>query len=243
MSSEFVFEFWENRTQAGTAVALPLIHQATQADRNSRRDELRTDSSIAARGLKHVSRGRSAIRWGWLTVCLLLAGWLGFAALPGRSPIQATHTAELTVSSGSAGRAMPSLPTAGIESNAAQRRGRVLRTKPIEAIAVGDRVVAANPELAGEKVPEVVIDPRMTRLVVLHQTKPDGDELTVETLMPLEALLEKILEPLIPAVPSPVEPLPVGESLSLLDFGPLSDLSGAAVPSDAELASDAETDA
>ncbi len=50
------------------------------------------------------------------------------------------------------------------------------------------RVLAKNPELHGQDVPEIAIVPKDTRLVSLHMVKPDGHELTIETLLPLNSL-------------------------------------------------------
>lgn len=65
---------------------------------------------------------------------------------------------------------------------------RKLETIAIKDIRPGMRVLAENPELAGQNVPQPQIDPANTRLVRLHQIKPDGHELTMETLVPLDSL-------------------------------------------------------
>jgi hypothetical protein len=56
------------------------------------------------------------------------------------------------------------------------------------------RVLADNPELHGQEVPERAIDPQTTRLVTLHQVKPDGNELTVQTLMSVDTLAANAIE-------------------------------------------------
>jgi len=57
-----------------------------------------------------------------------------------------------------------------VAAAAAPISGRArLVTCPIEEIRVGQRVVAENPEVAGMQVPQAVIDPETTRLVVLCQ--------------------------------------------------------------------------
>lgn len=86
------------------------------------------------------------------TVGLLLAGlcfWQGLPALTGTG-----HRATA--------------------STLSQSGGRELITTPIEELVPLDRVIAENPELAGQHVPQRTIDPRIDRLVSFTQTHPDG---------------------------------------------------------------------
>jgi hypothetical protein len=123
---------------------------------------------------------------------LLLAGFCFWRALPSTDrPSSATAVASA-----------PAVPQI-----ASSRR--TLITRPIQDIEVGQRVLADNPELAGQDVPQADFDPETTRLVVLHQVKPDGHELTVETLLPVEALFVAALERLTSDEEAAIEPLPV----------------------------------
>jgi hypothetical protein len=99
-------------------------------------------------------------------------------------------------------------------ASSVQRR---LLTRPIQEIQVGHRVLAENPELRGQDVPETHFDAESTRLVVLHQIKPDGYELTVETLLPLEVLVATVAERLESESAPPPNPLPlVGSAETVL---------------------------
>src|SRR5205814_2202135 len=89
--------------------------------------------------------------------------------------------------------AVASVAPASLKIDATSPR-RTLLTRPIQEIQVGQRVLAENPELRGQDVPETHFDADTTRLLVLHQIKPDGHELTVETLLPLDALAAAAME-------------------------------------------------
>jgi hypothetical protein len=132
------------------------------------------------RGLRRSFRTpNSALRTSSLlrTLCwslpFLLAGLCFWQALPGaRSASQPVATASV-------------LPAAPATTSATKR---TLITRPVQDIRPGMRVLAENPELKGQDIPQLEIDPETTRLVSLHMVKPDGHELTIETLLPLESL-------------------------------------------------------
>jgi len=86
---------------------------------------------------------------------------------------------------------------------------RTLVTRPIQDIQVGQRVLADNPELNGQAIPQAKFDAETTRLVVLHQIKPDGHELTVETLLPLDALAAAAMERLNSDIGPALDPIPL----------------------------------
>lgn len=110
-------------------------------------------------------------RFGWLlmVVCLLGSGLCFWQALMGGLP---TRSSEVF-------RPVPqSAPT---------RRPELL-TRKIQDIRPGMRVLAENPELAGQIVEPLVIQPEDWRLVTLELPKADGQILTVELLRPHEEL-------------------------------------------------------
>ncbi len=121
----------------------------------------------------------SALRTLFWSLPFLLAGLCFWQALPGPragSPLSATAAV---------------FPAKAIANQPAKR---TLITRPIQDIRPGMRVIAKNPELHGQDVPEIAIVPEDTRLVSLHMVKPDGHELTIETLVPLESLCAAIIE-------------------------------------------------
>lgn len=61
-----------------------------------------------------------------------------------------------------------------------------LLTRQIKDISPGMRVLAENPNLVGETLPPLQIDPTDWRLVTLEMAKADGEILTVELLRPEE---------------------------------------------------------
>ncbi|MBL7037957.1 MAG: hypothetical protein ISR77_04970 [Pirellulaceae bacterium] len=77
-------------------------------------------------------------------------------------------------------------------SNASSSPATVIRPQPkyetraIRDIRTGHRVMADNPELAGQQIPELHIDPETWRDVVLQMTKEDGGLLDIVLLWPLE---------------------------------------------------------
>ena len=115
-----------------------------------------------------------ATRFLW-SLPLLLAGFCFWKAL---SPTE--HSASPVV------QASVSAPAAQAEASIQRRE---LATRSIEEIRPGMRVLAENPELAGQEIPQPDITAENSRLVTLHMVKSDGHELTIETLQPLEALV------------------------------------------------------
>ncbi len=120
---------------------------------------------------------QSPRRWGRslstvvTTVWLLLASlcfWQGLPALTGSSR-QATASAT------------------------SQSGERELLTTPIEEIAPLQRVIAANPELAGETVSERQIDPATDRLVSFKLTHPDGSFVEWTRVESIPELLDELL--------------------------------------------------
>jgi len=97
-----------------------------------------------------------------------------------------------------ADRPASSIAAAAVQPKAPQRATqsfkRTLITRPIQDIVCGQRVIANNPQLAGQDVPQLEIDPEFTRLVSLHMLKPDGRELDIDTLVSLDTLLALSIE-------------------------------------------------
>lgn len=58
----------------------------------------------------------------------------------------------------------------------------VLQTRPIRDIRPGQRVLSENPELNGQKIEPLEIDPKHWRLITFEQKKANGQSLKVELL-------------------------------------------------------------
>lgn len=121
----------------------------------------------------------------WMTtVALLLALGCFWLAAPTQNRTGVTPTLAATAADN----------TSDASGNIGLEPERTLTTRRIDQIRPGMRVLADNPELYGQNVPERVIDPKTTRLVTLHQVKPDGNELTVHTLISIDTLAAQALE-------------------------------------------------
>ena len=81
------------------------------------------------------------------------------------------------------GSTSPATPLAAATPSATTHSGGItkrLRTTPIGEIRLGMRVLAENPELAGQHLPDTPIDPASWRTIALTMTKPDGGRLDME---------------------------------------------------------------
>ncbi len=78
-----------------------------------------------------------------------------------------------------------------VSTPAAERRQ--LRTVPIRDLHPGMRVLAENPELTGDRLPDAEVTAADWRLVQLQMQKPDGGLLDIELLRPVEWLLAETL--------------------------------------------------
>ena len=78
-----------------------------------------------------------------------------------------------------------------VSTPAAERRQ--LRTVPIRDLHPGMRVLAENPELTGDRLPDAEVTAADWRLIGLQMQKPDGGLLDIELLRPVEWLLAETL--------------------------------------------------
>jgi hypothetical protein len=129
---------------------------------------------------------------------------------------QATPSAERPVAQSAVASVGPTLA-----QNGAISPRRTLVTRPIQEIQVGHRVLAENPELRGQEIPQAFFDADTTRLIVLHQIKPDGNELTVETLVPLDALAAAVVERLNSDAGPTLNPIPLVGSRDIVALNEL----------------------
>ncbi|HEV3006105.1 MAG TPA: EndoU domain-containing protein [Pirellulales bacterium] len=146
---------------------------------------------------------RSLNRLGltWLAACLLLAGWIGFGGSPS-TPIELARRPGLSA---------PTLPIVATQSHH--------RTRNIEDIRVGQRVVAHNPDLTdAQRRVETAVDQATWKLVRLHAESrwPDGtlDTFEIETLQPPE-WLATCTATLGATVPIPIDLVEMGVSEDL----------------------------
>ncbi len=171
--------------------------RATETRGATGRDQFSANRCPPAARRGKLRTPNSALRTLCWSLPFLLAGLCFWQALPGPrtgSPPSAT-AATASVMPTSNGIAAPA-------------RNRTLITRPIQDIRPGMRVIAKNPELHGHDVPEIAIVPEDTRLVSLHMVKPDGHELTIETLLPLDSLCVAVIDR-IASDDNDVEPRPL----------------------------------
>lgn len=118
------------------------------------------------------SRHVSKLGLAWMWACLLIGGGLLWSGLSGTSnPAQPLHASVMRV---------PTTPTTKFV------------TKPIQDLRVGDRVLARNPEVSdSERAEAIEPDPATWRQVSLVMQKPDGSDLRIEMLRPVDWLAEQ----------------------------------------------------
>ncbi|MDB5390617.1 MAG: hypothetical protein JWM11_6263 [Planctomycetaceae bacterium] len=104
----------------------------------------------------------------WLLMCLILCG---FCFLQARPTSWAT-------------------PTIAKESTHSQPVIRKFESNAIQDITTGMRVIAENPELKGQFLPDTNIDPETWRNVKFRMNKPDGGDLLITLLRSLDWLKE-----------------------------------------------------
>ncbi len=172
--------------------------RATETRGATGRDQFSSKRCPPAARCGKLRTPNSALRTFLWSLPFVLAGLCFWQALPGPrtgSPPSAT-AATASVMPTSNGIAAPA-------------RKRTLITRPIQDIRPGMRVIAKNPELHGHDVPEIAIVPEDTRLVSLHMVKPDGHELTIETLLPLDSLCVAVIDRIASDDNDDVEPRPL----------------------------------
>ena len=126
-----------------------------------------------------VPRSPNRIGIVWVAACVLFAGWLGFGTIGRDSTV----------------RKASDLEPRAVAAAESVLPATALRTKNIEDIRVGDRVVAGNPEMAEDELPfDSAIDPVTWKLVRLRAEDywDDGtvDIIDVDALQPPEWLHE-----------------------------------------------------
>jgi hypothetical protein len=170
------------------SIVFPLASR-TPSDQNQTPEPIRMSRNSQFRTSHSAFR---TLRW---LLPFVLAGFCFWQAIPaGHRPKQSTAVASVQ-------------PPA--VSKAAPATRRKLVTRPIQEIQVGQRVLAENPELRGQDIPQIEIDPETTRLLSLHMMKPDGHELKVETLLPLDSLIVALIDRLESDAAEDIKPLPL----------------------------------
>ncbi len=118
------------------------------------------------------SRHVSMLGLAWMWACLLIGGGLLWSGLSGTSsPAQPLQASMMRV---------PTTPTTKFI------------TKPIQDLRVGERVLAHNPEVSdSERAEAIEPDPATWRQVSLVMQKPDGSDLRIEMLRPVDWLADQ----------------------------------------------------
>ena len=178
MNRGFEFEFTALKSRRdhgslssrGIAVGLALADATSSAASGGAASAARLSRPIE--NPRSEGRRRPLVRWGWLTVCLLLAAWIGL----GRSG--AGRVARSAIPAAAQGAAVGSTHTAGAPAR------KQLRTIPIESVRVGDRVSGKNP--IREQAETIEPDPQTWRKISFQLRKEEGHFLWIDLLRPEE---------------------------------------------------------
>lgn len=129
-------------------------------------------SSATSKSHRQPNRNVSKLGLAWMWACLLIGGGFLWSGLSGTSsPAQPLHASVMRV---------PTTPTTKF------------LTKPIQDLRVGERVLARNPEVSdSERAEAIEPDPATWRQVSLVMQKPDGSDLRIEMLRPVDWLADQ----------------------------------------------------